>query len=438
MRISIFLVLTFSILSAELSASDNIPDTINILDGFAKYGEEFGEKFIVRNFTFINTSGIEYAPTITGGGDIIIFISNRPGSINSDEKHGSIPTHDFWSAPVVFDPDRVFDPEKDKVYTFENINTNINEGAPSLSPDGKHLYFTSCNKPDGYGACDIYVSDLDRGIWSAGYPLCCDINTEFWESAPGVSPDADRIYFTSTRKGPNSDGKFDGNYADKMDIWYSDRTPGSDSWEAAINMSEINTEGMEAYPFIAPDGKTIFFSSNELSPNYGGLDLYFSRFDDKTGKWSEPVNLGEPINSEGNESFVTIPENGNILFFSSDRKDIEGHKGNLDIYYATLNDNFVQQHGKVHPICFKRKTTLFLELEKKSVVSVLIRNEQDETISELFNGDLEAGKHEIEWKGTDIKGKYLRNGAYFFTIMIDDGEKSYTEKRTAVIVGRKR
>src|SRR5258706_13788924 len=82
-----------------------------------------------------------------------------------------------------------------------NINTNFNEGAQNISQDGQWLIFTGCNFPEGFGSCDLYISFLEPGGWSTPENLGSGINTEFWESAPSLSPDKRDLYFASNRPG---------------------------------------------------------------------------------------------------------------------------------------------------------------------------------------------------------------------------------------------
>ena len=140
-----------------------------------------------------------------------------------------------------------------------------------------------------------------------------------------------RLYFISTRPGPHSDGepKFD-NY----DIWYCDYDTAKKVWLAAQNLKEINTKKEEASPYIATDGVTLFFASDYYKPNYGGLDYYVSKYNPQSKKWSKPENLGKPINTEGNEQFMTMPASGDCFYFSGRR--IDNASNNLNIYKAVL------------------------------------------------------------------------------------------------------
>jgi Tol biopolymer transport system component len=149
-----------------------------------------------------------------------------------------------------------------------NINTNLNEGAQNISQDGQWLIFTGCNFPEGYGSCDLYISYLTGDGWSTPENLGNRINTEFWESAPSLSPDKRDLYFASRR----TDG-YGGS-----DIYVCHRLP-SGRWSDPENLGPtINTAGDEGTPFIHADNQTLYFTSNG-HPGYGGDDLFLSRKD---------------------------------------------------------------------------------------------------------------------------------------------------------------
>src|SRR5690606_838185 len=120
---------------------------------------------------------------------------------------------------------------------------NFNEGAHCISPDGKYLFFTGCNRPEGLGSCDIYVSKLENGEWSEPYNLGAPINTKGWESQPSISADGNTLYFVSNRQGGQ------GGY----DIWKS-TLMSNGKWSEPQNLGpQINTPYDESAPFIHAD-----------------------------------------------------------------------------------------------------------------------------------------------------------------------------------------
>jgi Tol biopolymer transport system component len=123
-----------------------------------------------------------------------------------------------------------------------NINSNDNEGALNISQDGQWLIFTGCNFQNGFGSCDLYISYLTTDGWSAPENLGPNFNSEFWESAPSLSPDKRDLYFTSNRP-----GGFGGN-----DIYVCHRMENG-RWSPPQNLgSSINTAGDESFPLFTP------------------------------------------------------------------------------------------------------------------------------------------------------------------------------------------
>ena len=280
----------------------------------------------------VNHEGVDYAPTVSADGRTLYFVSNRPGSRVDDDDN---PTHDFWATKKKERLDtNFFEPFNIDTITgldYLNVNTMHNEGAASIAADRQSLFFTACNRPDGLGDCDLYRSEIQGNVWSRPINLGKNVNSDGWDSQPSIAPDKSRIYFVSTREGPNSDGKPVG---DNMDIWYSDWDDDMEEWLPAVNFEAINTDGMDVTPFIAADNSTLFFASNEHKPNFGGTDFYVTRYDATMDSWSTPENLGQPINTDGNEMFITLPASGDVIYFSSTRKDLKGYQGDLDVFMA--------------------------------------------------------------------------------------------------------
>lgn len=255
----------------------------------------------------VNSPVSEYYPTITLDGKSLVY-TRRVNGFNEDffESHR---TGNGWSAAKAL---------------VGNINSNFNEGALNISQDGQWLIFTGCNFPEGYGSCDLYISYLTPEGWSAPDNLGRNFNTEFWESAPSLSPDKRDLYFTSNRP-----GGYGGN-----DIYVCHREENG-RWSAPENLGpSINTRGDESAPFIHADNQTLYFTSNSL-PGYGGDDLFVVR-KGADGKWGEPENLGYPINTIENEGSLVVASDGKTAYYASDRAD---SRGQLDIYSFELRSD---------------------------------------------------------------------------------------------------
>ncbi|WP_344768982.1 OmpA family protein [Pedobacter ginsengiterrae] len=248
----------------------------------------------------VNTTDSEYFPALTADGETLIFTRQ----VNGNE--------DFWTSQFKNNTWNSATPLSTKINT-----TKYNEGAQTISPDGKYLFFTGCNRPDGLGRCDIYVSHREGKDWGEPYNVGKPVNSEYWESQPAISPDGRTLYFISNRPGGS------GGY----DIWKSTITDDA-KWGPAINLGpEINTPYDENTPFLHADGKTLYFSSDGW-PGFGNKDIYYSRMDDND-KFQKPINLGYPINSFENESGLIVSADGNLGMFSSNLKD---GFGGQDIY----------------------------------------------------------------------------------------------------------
>ncbi len=248
----------------------------------------------------VNTTDSEYFPALTADGETLIFTRQ----VNGNE--------DFWTSQFKNNTWNSATPLSTKINT-----TKYNEGAQTISPDGKYLFFTGCNRPDGLGRCDIYVSHREGKDWGEPYNVGKPVNSEYWESQPAISPDGRTLYFISNRPGGS------GGY----DIWKSTITDDA-KWGPAINLGpEINTLYDENTPFLHADGKTLYFSSDGW-PGFGNKDIYYSRMDDND-KFQKPINLGYPINSFENESGLIVSADGNLGMFSSNLKD---GFGGQDIY----------------------------------------------------------------------------------------------------------
>lgn len=198
------------------------------------------------------------------------------------------------------------------------INTHGNEGAACISPDGKTFYFTACNRSDGFGSCDIYYSDWIAGAWSHPKNLGNIVNSSSWDSQPSIAPDGKTLFFTSARNG-------------NMDIYITVKDDFG-VWSLPQNIGvPINTSKSEMSPFIHPDGETLYFTSDGHL-GMGGFDIFMSK-KQTDGSWSIPQNLGYPINTHKDEGFFIVSASGITAIFASDQ--LNGF-GKYDLYSFEL------------------------------------------------------------------------------------------------------
>lgn len=255
----------------------------------------------------INSTESEYFPCFTIDGKELIFTRRLRGA-----------NEDFFSSHLV---NGQWEPAQP---VPGDVNTDENEGAQNISQDGQWLFFTACNRRDGFGGCDIYMSFLEGNKWSEAIDLGGRVNSNQWESQPCLSPDKKDLYFASRRP-----GGYGGS-----DIYVCHLQPNG-RWSDPENLGpQLNTAGDEQCPFIHADNQTLYFTSN-IWPGYGDDDLFYVR-KGPGGNWSKPVNLGYPINTIGREGTLFIKADGKTAYYASDRAD---SRGGLDIYSFELRED---------------------------------------------------------------------------------------------------
>ncbi len=203
-----------------------------------------------------------------------------------------------------------------------SIGASINteryiEGAQNVSPSGKYLFFTSADRPDGTGSADIYMTRKVGELWERANNIGPPINTPGYETQPCISADGKDLYYAGIRA----------TGLGGTDIWVSHL--GDDGrWGQPQSVGDnINTMYDEFRPFIHPDGNTLYFSSRGHA-GMGNLDVYVSHRQ-ADGTWGKPENLGYPINTSGDELGIFVTADGSAAYYASEQKD---SKGGMDIY----------------------------------------------------------------------------------------------------------
>ncbi len=243
----------------------------------------------------INTSSSNFKAVISGDGKTLVYMTELPFY---DAVYFSKFENGAWTEPVNI---------------TSQLQSDGNQYVSCISHDGTVLYLT---REDNFNS-DIMVSRYENGVWTKSVPLGGNINTKFWESHASVSKDGKTLYFASNRKGgPGA-----------MDIFKSVLTAGGQWGEPVPLDNTINTPLNEDTPFITDNDSLLYFSSQGHT-SMGGYDIFLSRLT-TSGTWSDPENLGYPVNSTDDDLFYYPWNNGMIGYFSMFE---EGSFGKEDIY----------------------------------------------------------------------------------------------------------
>ncbi len=315
----------------------------------------------------INSEFDEYWPGITADDSLFVITRRIPKNAAIKEFYGNT-QEDFY-----FSKRNKLGSWSKARNAFRPLNTPDNEGAQSISIDGKYLYFTACNRPGVYGQCDLYVSIRVGKSWSFPLNLGEPINSPSSEKQPSISPDGRTLYFASSRTGSKG----------KMDI-YSTTLLDNGFWTEPINLGDsINTIGDESAPFIHSDNSTLYFTSDGLL-GMGGKDLFFSRRC-VDGKWGKAQNMGYPLNTIGNEEGMFINTTGDIAYFAS---DIDERKGR-DIYSFTLDSAI-----RPNPVSYMRGKVIDANSKKVLGAAFLLT-------------DLSNGNKIMQARSSDETGEFM-------------------------------
>ena len=254
----------------------------------------------------INSPMSEIGPAITVNNDKIVFTRRI------EEKDKS-PQEDFYYSEKINNEWQVAKP-----FPFP-LNTPENEGALSFSSDQTLIIYTACNRAGGFGSCDLYYgyNDLESLEF---FNLGSTVNSKYWDSQACFSSDRKFLYFVSNRP-----GGYGG-----TDIWISEIT--KNGFSKAFNAgSTINTEKDEMSPFIHPDNRNLYFSSNGHT-GMGDYDLFLCQRNNINSDWQKPKNLGYPINDHKSQNSLVVSSDGKTAFFNS---SFDGF-GSDDIFFFDL------------------------------------------------------------------------------------------------------
>ncbi|TAG13564.1 MAG: flagellar motor protein MotB [Sphingobacteriia bacterium] len=300
----------------------------------------------------INTSSSEYYPSVTVTDSLLVF-TRRKENKREDFFQSSTKEKKFGKAHII----------------QGDINIEPQKGAITVSQDGEWMLFAGQFAEQHANNFDIYISFLTPQGWSEPQNMGDNINTEFWESAPSLSPDKRTLYFSSNRPGGSGGADL-----------YCSHQLANGRWTPAENLgNRINSAGDDQAPFIHADNQTMYFTSDGLT-GYGGADLFILRKNSK-GEWGDPVNLGYPINTIENEGSLAVSADGLTAFYASDRSD---SRGELDLYRFQLRPDIrpyrtLYVKGKVTDLQTGKSLPSSVELINNSDGMVLMKIQTDET-----------------------------------------------------------
>ena len=264
----------------------------------------------ITNIATINSKWPDYSPIITADESMMLFTSRREGSSNNktdavdgiynEDIYVSYNVNGEWQAPK---------------NAGRNLNTDAHDATVAISPDGLSLLT--------YTMGDLYISYLKNDDWTKPEKLPATINSELIENSACFSYDGNTIYFIRGRH--QDPAKSNG------DIYVSHKTDGK--WGKAIKLPpNINTKYDEDGVYMLPDGKTLIFSSKGHN-SMGGYDIFKTTLK-SDGTWTDPVNLGYPINTPADNVYYVLSADGKTGYYSAERSDSKGY---TDIYKVSYN-----------------------------------------------------------------------------------------------------
>lgn len=345
----------------------------------------------------VNSPYPDYAPVVIYRSDILLFTSKRPCNTGNDKDDEGFFYEDIyqakgeswnrWKEPSRYDTSNVkrrgiFSLLFNKAEVVSEINTEDHDGSITLSPDSTDLYIFR------YG--DIMKAKWNGKRWERPSRIGEEIDMRAsHEPSIFLSRDGQTLFFVSDRKGG----------VGQKDIWFC--TKQGNNWSKPENIGmEVNSPFNEDCPFLSPDGNTLYFSS-EGHNSMGGYDVF--RCTKKSdGRWSEPENLGAPINNGGDDVFYTPLENGSGAYYSTLNKEGEG---DLDLY-------FIQYFPPVAPLVKLRLTALGFGSEEK--LNIVVRDKTSKM--ELHRFEMSASDSIIYNYIPGTEYEYEISGTGFTTI----------------------
>jgi len=273
--------------------------------------------FIDNLGTGVNSKYPDYGPVITTDQSVVVFTSRREGSTGEVlDPNDLLYYEDLYVS--YNDPKNGWSP----AINMRSLNTENHDASVGLSPDGQILY-TYKGVPDG----TLFESLLKGETWSKPKELNSNINTKGHETSASISYDSKKLYFISDRPKDDQGNSTLGG----KDIFVCEMQKNG-NWGPSKNVgAPINTKYDEEGVFMHPDGVTMYFCSKR-DGSMGGYDIFYTEADG-AGNWSEPVNIGYPVNTPDDDVFFVVAGNARYAYYSSAR---EGGYGLQDLYKITF------------------------------------------------------------------------------------------------------
>ena len=338
----------------------------------------------------INSAYPDYAPILFANANKLFYTSRKKGSF-PDIKD---PNNEYFED--IYYSEKVNDKWEASVNLGQPLNSKTHDASIAISPDEKTLYLYRTNASIVGG--DVLVSTKTDNKWSEPQLFESTINTKTGtESSISISPKGDVIYFSSNRAG---------GYGGK-DIYSIKKLPNG-SWALPVNLGGmINTEEDEDAPFISSNDTSLYFAS-KAHKNMGGYDLFKTELL-TNGKWSEPENLGYPVNSVRDDIFISTVDDLNY-FFSSNR---DGGYGFSDIYQTV----FPKEKNKYLVL----KGRVINSKNGKSLrANITLFNKSNNKLTGIYKSDLLTGKFIMVLKPDEEYKMFVEvKGYYNQTLQVD-------------------
>ncbi|MDB3887439.1 hypothetical protein N9344_00640, partial [bacterium] len=339
----------------------------------------------------VNSEFSEYVPIITPNEGVMIYTSRGERSKGGKRDHTGKESDDG----VYYEDIMISYKFKGEWLEPESIGGKINttghDASVALSVDGSQLFIYKSTKKDNG---DLYVSHLEGDEWSQPERLKGDVNSPFWEGSATLSSGGNVLYFTSDR---------DGGYGGR-DI-YSAELMSDDTWGNVKNLGPtVNTRYDDDSPFIHPDRKTLYFSSQGHN-SMGGYDIFYTYLGGDG--WETPTNVGYPVNTINDDRFYVLSADAKTGYYSTAGRSKEGTH---DIYAVT-------------PGHLGKKPILAL------IVGVVSANDEpinaDVTVTNTTTNKIEG-----KYKSNELTGKYMMaltpGDKYKIAIEVEGYEATYS------------